>query len=234
MRMLTLACLCLLPFLSGCSDGCGEAPKESSSGQSAGGGASGVSGGGGGGAGVEITQGGEGAAPQTIKDVKQQAGPQGAAASAGSGVAVSSTTPVKTEALPTGPSLADVDESNFAELVSDSPGLVLLVAHNPAVQESKDMLPILDGLSAEWAPKVAVRRLNVGLPSLAKLLPGLSASPVPSFALYRDGKLISKRQGPPFLAKKGKGGEPLESVPTYLERLKIWLRDAVRARSVRR
>lgn len=239
MRPITLLALaCLLPGLTGCSDGCGEAPKESSSsGPSSGGGASGAStGGGGGGANVELDRKAPGA-PQTLKDAKQQAGPQGPAASAGSGVAVSSEpapAPVKTEALPTGPSLADVDASDFAELVTGSPGLVLLVAHDPSVEESKDVFPIFEGLSQEWAPKVAVRRLNVGLPGLAKLLPGLAAKPVPSFALYRDGKLISRRQGPPFQARRGKGGEPLESVPVYLERLKIWLREAVRARTLRR
>ncbi len=212
----------LAAFLSaaGCGGGCGEEPKEKTSPPaSSGGGGGGSSSGGGGGVAV-----GERTMAAAERGAAQAAKPAEGQAKAGPGVPAKE--PVKAEVPAPKPKIEDVTLADFKPKVLEGPGLVLLLTYAPESRPCRQAVLALEGLLPELPPSAKIYRLEMHAPGHPELLPkGMTAFPIPSFALYEGGKVLATKQGRPFAPR---GGEKEEA---YLLRLRDWARAALAKKS---
>lgn len=225
------ALLVIVLCFSACEGGCGEAPKESGSGQGSGQTVSGGSSGGGGGDAIPMTgaprRREKGADENPLAAPKPENAPIKAAADvAGARVQNQGVSGTASPAAPAdgrvvSAAVLDVSPADFDRLVVKNAKPVLMLYLTSSCRPCTKVEFELASMAQAYEGKVVFARMDLNQTGATTLLPpGLRRLPLPALAFYQDGSPLNIRQNIPV-------------PPDSSSLLKNWLKRVVDGRDVR-
>ncbi|MBI5884066.1 MAG: hypothetical protein HZB91_13300 [Elusimicrobia bacterium] len=123
--------------------------------------------------------------------------------------------------------LESVDASSFKPKVLKRPE-ALVSLYFPGCTDCDLVVPVLETVARDFKGKLDVYRLDSSVPENLALLPkGFTAKAYPSFLLYREGAVVSWKQGMPFESRPASEAAPAETAAEYQGRLSKWFNDAL-------
>jgi hypothetical protein len=223
----------VLPMIPACSGGCGDEPSAKDKEQPSTG-ASSTGGGGGGGSNPQQLGGKAGAskgvgagAKGTDSRFDSTNGKSGATNAMGQ---AGETAGQNTEAA--GP-IAPVSPTEFRGKILRQGATVFLSVISADCLDCDTVMPVLNTLAPDFSASFDFYRYDGNAVAASGMLPkGLSLSPLPAFAMYKNGKVTSVLQGMPFPQQVDASGNPTETQAQYQARLLRWFRDALTQRNL--
>ncbi|MBI4677814.1 MAG: hypothetical protein HY748_09555 [Elusimicrobia bacterium] len=123
--------------------------------------------------------------------------------------------------------LEPVDAATFKPKVIKRPE-ALVSLYFPGCSDCDLVAPVLKTLSGDLKGKVDFYRMDTSVPENLALLPrGFTVRAYPSFLLYREGSVVSWKQGLPFESREAAGESPAETTEEYQGRLSQWFKDSL-------
>lgn len=219
----------VLPLIPACSGGCGEEPQSKSQEQPSTG-ASAPSGGGGGGSGPQQlgakSGGGKGVADgpkgsnSRFDSTNGKNGSTGAMGQAGE-------TAGQSAPDASGP-VAPVSPNEFRGKLLGQGAAKFLTVIGQTCPDCDTVMPVINTLAPDFSSSFEFYQYDGTALGASGMLPkDMSLSPLPAFAMYKDGKVTSLLQGMPFPMQVDAAGKPTETKEQYQARLLRWFRDAL-------
>lgn len=206
----------LLPLMPGCAGGCGDEPSSSKDSSAQGGGP---------GAGEPSKGGGGGA--QKVGSRFDTSGKKSTSTALGQ---LGETEEQSRESART---LKKVSPAEFKNTVLRTGTTAFLMVSGANCEDCDTILPVLATLTPQFRDSFQFFQFDGDAVGASGMLPaGMSLTPLPGFAMYRDGKVTSLLQGLPFPMQVGPDGKPRESKEQFQARLMRWFRDALTTKNL--
>ncbi|MBI5209415.1 MAG: hypothetical protein HY927_05510 [Elusimicrobia bacterium] len=201
----------VLPYVTGCTEGCGESPESNSNAPASSGGSGATSRAGGGEIDITPGSGDREGAVQRIGGPGEKGKPLGPKASGD----------------PSAYYVETVDAASYKQKVLGK-GQALVSLFYPGCSECDLAAPVMKALSIDYKGKMDVYRMDASANENLAVLPrGFTLKAYPGFVLYRDGSAVSWRGGLPFEQGRSGASSPDEPAGEYQGRLGQWFHGAL-------